>query len=185
MDDTWQALTRLWRRVQTTIGRGRVFAPSIESGGVQLLQVVLGPAQGGEVRDNTPRVAEFGFASSPASPDPGYGCDAVVLFVAGDRSNGVVIGTNDQRYRPTYLQPGEVVVYDARGQSIYLSKNGIVVSSPTKIRFAAPTIQIHATSELAFDCDGNGTVIKPSTRDDYVTGSTGTTHPLNPPEVPD
>jgi phage baseplate assembly protein V len=113
-----QSLAQTSRRVLTTVGRGRVTA-SDDTGGVQLLQVKLGD---NELRDNTPRLSEFGFASRPPAK-----ADVVVLFVGGDRSNGVVIATGDLATRFKNLKPGESALYDAFGKSIYLSESGITV----------------------------------------------------------
>lgn len=100
-------------------GRGRV-AASDDTGPVQLLQIVL---QGTDVRDNTPRAAEYGFTSLPLP-----GAQAVVLFMMGSRSDGVVIATNDERHRMANLLPGEVALYDDQGQSVYITRNGIVIN---------------------------------------------------------
>lgn len=56
--------------------------------------------------------------------------------------------------------------------------------TPGLIRMVADTIEMHAKQTLKFDADGNGTVITPNTRTDYVIGSTNTTAPINPPEIP-
>lgn len=177
------AIERLFRRVMLTVGRGRITAVN-DAGPVQMTQIKLGAI---EVRDNTPRLAEFGFTSNPPA-----GTDAAVLFIGGDRSNGVIIATGNQQYRLKGLAGGEVALYDAFGQTVWLKKTGIVVNSPMPItvqsgdtlRLTAPTVEIHATTKLKFDCGGNGTDIKPGTRDDYVTGSINTSFPLSPAEIP-
>ncbi|MCY0854347.1 phage baseplate assembly protein [Cupriavidus sp. D39] len=63
-----------------------------DAGGVQMMQVKLNAE---ETRDNTPRVPEFGLASNPP-----VGSDAIVVFLGGDRSQGVVLGTVHQVSRP-------------------------------------------------------------------------------------
>lgn len=114
------ALQRMYRRILLMVGRGRVGVVN-DAGPVQLMQVA---PSADETRDNTPRLAEFGLASNPMP-----GADTVILFGAGDRSNGVVIATGDQRYRPRKLLPGEVMLYDAFGKSVYLSQSGIVINA--------------------------------------------------------
>jgi len=69
-------------------------------------------------------------------------------------------------------------------QYVEFNDTGINIVSPGTIRLQAPNITIHATTALRYDCDGNGTRIEPMTRDDYVIGSTNTSHALNPPEIP-
>lgn len=69
-------------------------------------------------------------------------------------------------------------------QFVRFSASGIELVSPTEIDISAPVVRVHAATSLHVDCDGNGFVYTPSNRDDYSIGSTGSTKPLNPPEVP-
>ena len=117
VDPFW---TRVARRVLLTVGRGRI-GPVDDTGNVQLLQVALSPL---ETQDALPRLAEFGFTSSP--PDK---ADAVVVFMTGDRRNGVVVATGHQQSRMKNLERGESALYDLDGRYVYLSKNGIVVEA--------------------------------------------------------
>jgi phage baseplate assembly protein V len=169
------ALERIGRRLLMMVGNGRLTAGN-DAGVVQRHQVQLGAD---EVRDNTPRVAEYGFTSMPLP-----GATAVVVFVGGNRDDGVIIATGDQRYRLTSLVPGEVAIHDDQGQKVHLSRGGIVATSPTKIRLEAPVIEIAAGTDLKFGADGNGEHWRPTTRDSYSIGATGASHPINPPEIP-
>lgn len=117
------ALERMRRSFWQIFGRGRVKGGN-DTGGVQMLQVQLSDR---EVRDNTPRVAEYGFASMPLP-----GCQALVVFVGGDRSNAAIVGTNDETHRMKNLQPGEVAIYDDQGQSVYITRSGIVIDGAGK-----------------------------------------------------
>lgn len=56
--------------------------------------------------------------------------------------------------------------------------------TPGKIKLVAAEIDVHATTVLKYDADGNGTVITRDTRTDYVIGSTNSSVALHPPEVP-
>lgn len=169
------ALTRLYRRVMMIVGRGRITTTD-DTGPVQITQVRLGAD---ELRDQTPRLAEYGFTSFPQP-----GADAVVVFLGGDRSNGCIIATGDRRFRLTSLAPGEVALYDDLDQAVHLTRTGIVVSSPTKIRFAAPEIEIHATTSFRWDVNGHGQHWFPTKVDTWQTGETpGTAHPISPPEI--
>jgi phage baseplate assembly protein V len=113
------SIQRLYQRLLHVIGRGRVTQGN-DVGNVQLLQLRLGQD---EVRDNTPRLAEFGFTSMPPA-----GADAVLVFIGGDRSNGVVIATGHQASRLKNLKAGEVAIYDDQGQSVFLTRAGIVIN---------------------------------------------------------
>ncbi|PMQ04155.1 hypothetical protein DyAD56_15820 [Dyella sp. AD56] len=138
------AIMRLWRRVQLTVGRGRV-TTSNDSKTAQLLQLVMGAL---ETRDTTPRLGEFGHASRPP-----VGSDVVVVFVGGDRSSGVAIATGHQASRPTNLVEGESMLYDLWGKRIYLSEGGIVVEAkgtPVTVNDAS-TVTVNASTEVVIN----------------------------------
>jgi phage baseplate assembly protein V len=118
MTDAEGIMQRLWRRVQLMSSWGRVTF-SDDSKSAQLLQIKLNDS---ETRDATPRIAEFGFSSMPPN-----GSDVLVVFLAGDRSKGVVVATGHQASRPLGLAAGESMVYDLWGKSIYLTASGGIV----------------------------------------------------------
>lgn len=154
-------LERLWHRLQLVIGRGRIAVVDDEKS-AQVLQVKLGAD---ETKDGIPRIAEYGFVSNPP-----IGSDAVVLFLAGERTNAVVVGTNNQTVRMTGLATGEVAIHDDKGRFVLLGAAGIHVqgkddpvvvettgdvtataggnitlTAAVKIKLAAPTVEIDAT----------------------------------------
>lgn len=139
------AMARFWRRMQLVVGRGRV-TTSNDAGAVQLLQVRLGAL---ETHDNTPRLAEFGLATRPPT-----GSDVVVLFIAGDRSNGVAVASGHQSSRPTNLAEGESMLYDLWGKSIYLTESGGIVinakGTDVTINDAA-SVTINASTKVALE----------------------------------
>jgi len=144
-NDTSGVLDRLWRRVQMTTGRGRVTL-SNDAGRVQTLQIRMGA---NEVRDTTPRLGEFGHASRPPVDS-----DAVVLFIAGDRSNGVAIATGHQDSRPLNLLEGESQLYDLWGKSVYLTESGgiVVEAKGTAVTVNnATTVTINATDSVVMN----------------------------------
>jgi phage baseplate assembly protein V len=139
-----QWISKIWTAVQMAIGRGRVTHVD-DSGNVQLLQVRLG---GDELRDHTRRLAEYGFTSSPPE-----GADVVALFVAGDRSKGVVIATGHQASRLRGLQAGEVAIFDDQGQSVYLTRSGIIVNgagNPLVVN-NTPVVTVNASTKVALN----------------------------------
>ncbi|MBB4863357.1 phage baseplate assembly protein V [Pseudomonas nitritireducens] len=135
-------LSRLWRRVQLTIGWGRVTF-SDDSRGAQVLQVKLNDA---ETRDGTPRLAEFGLTSRPPE-----GSDVVLVFLGGDRSKGIVIATGHQATRPKGLLVGETMLYDQWGKSIHLTQDGGIVveaqGAPVTVNNAT-TVTVNATDSV-------------------------------------
>lgn len=144
-------LDRVYRRIVMLVGRGRLTSIN-DAGVVQLVQIKLGAD---EVRDGMPRLAEYGFTSNPPA-----GTDAVATFLAGDRSNGVVIATGNQVYRLVGLASGDVAIYDSRGQSVWLTPSGIVVNGgglPMKItnttQVRMETALLEVTGDIQDNCD--------------------------------
>lgn len=159
MSESIAAIERLYRRVMLVVGRGRIKTGS-DTGAAQQQQVTLGPF---ETFDNVPRLSEYGFNSMPPPES-----DAVLIFVGGNRVDGVIIATGNQTYRMRSLKPGEVSISDNLGQSVYLTQNGIVVSgaglpvlvtNTPEITLDTPLTRITGDAEI----DGNLTVGKNAT----------------------
>lgn len=157
-------LNRLARRVLLLIGRGRVSAPANDSGPVQLVQVQVNEL---ETIDNLRRIAEFGFTSMLPS-----GTDVVMAFIGGDRSNGVIVGSNHQSSRPRGLQAGETMIFSQDGKQVYLTASGgiivkangqpvevdgattVTINAATKVRMVTPLLE--CTGDIVDNCDTTG-----------------------------
>lgn len=147
------AIGPLVRRVQLLVGRGVV--RRVDDGGkVQRVQTSF---YKGEVHDNMERMQPYGHTSVPPE-----GSDALALFLGGDRSNGVIIMIGDRKYRLIHLRPGENAIYDDLGQSVHLTREGIVIkgaglpmtiTDTPRVRIEA---DIEATGEIKDLCDGDG-----------------------------
>ncbi|MDO4560822.1 MAG: phage baseplate assembly protein V [bacterium] len=85
------------------------------------LQAVQVDVLAGETRANVERVQEYGFTSVPLP-----GCRALAVFVGGDRSSGVVVASDDIRFRLKNLNPGEVALYTNEGDKLHF-KNGRLI----------------------------------------------------------
>jgi phage baseplate assembly protein V len=161
-DGMLAGLERLFRRVMLLVGRGRM-TTGRDDGPVQRLQVRLGAM---ETRDDTPRLAEYGLASMPP-----VGSDAVLVFIGGDRSNGVIIATGHQASRLKQLKPGEAALYDDVGQRVFLTRHGIVIEgaglpvtirqtpevvlqADTRVRIDAPVLE--CSGQIVDQCDSGG-----------------------------
>lgn len=170
------ALERTYRRILMLVARCRI-TTSNDAGAVRTVQARF---SADEIHDAMPQVQEYGFASRPL-PE----CDAVVVHVSGERTQGIVIGTNDQRYRPKDLEPGDVMIYDWQGNSILLSAAGVKVITAATFRVEAKDIELHATDNFKFDVNGHGQHWHPSRLDTWQIGESGnTTHTIAPPEIP-
>lgn len=135
------SIGRLAQRILSNVLRLRI-TTSDDSGPMQKLQVRLNELQ---TVDNVPHAFHFGLSS--VAPD---GSDAIVMFVGGDRGNGVVLGTNHADSRPKNLVAGESAVFNQVGIKIYLSKGGLVIEGaglPITVN-NAPTVTVNASTKV-------------------------------------
>jgi len=163
MNDQQGIIGRVANRVLLSLARALVTTVN-DAGGVQMMQVKLNAI---ETRDNTPRIPEFGLTSNPP-----VGSDAIVCFLGGDRSNGVVLGTVHQPSRPKNLAPGETMLYSQDGKYVYLTASGgisvfangqpvnvtgattVTINATTKIRAVTPRFE--CTGDIVDNCDTTG-----------------------------
>ncbi|EFB9907520.1 phage baseplate assembly protein V [Escherichia coli] len=114
----------------------------------------------GEPKAGVEHLEPYGFTARANS-----GAEAVVFFPDGDRSHAVVVTVSDRRYRLKGLQTGEVAVYDDQGQSVTLTREGIVVDGAGKtITFRnAPKarfeMDLEVTGQVKDLCDSGGTTM--------------------------
>lgn len=134
----------LKRRIMGVVGRCVLTAIDDTT----LAQSVQVAALDEELHDGVERFGEYGLASVPHA-----GAEAIVVFVGGLRSHGVVIAVEDRRYRLTGLQSGEVALYDDQGQVIHLKRDGILVTSPLKVEVEAPTVTVTADHASLISAD--------------------------------
>lgn len=134
-------------KVRLMVGRA-ILAAIGDDGPIQTAQARL---LADETHDDMERVQEYGFTSVPLP-----GAEAVVVFVGGNRDHGLIVATDDRRYRKKALQPGDVAVYDHRGQYVILHQGGITIHTSETFRVEAQHIQMHATGTYRFDANGQG-----------------------------
>jgi phage baseplate assembly protein V len=92
-----------------------------------------------EIQDDAERYGNYGFTSVPHA-----GAEAVVVCVGGLRSHGIVIATEDRRYRLTGLADGEVAIYDDLGQKVHLGRDGIYIETDQKVTVNADSVEVNA-----------------------------------------
>lgn len=118
----------LKRRVMNMLARA-IIETSRDDEGVQLVQVSV---LEGELHDDVERAQPYGLTSRPLP-----GAEAMILAMGGTRSHGLIIDLGDRRYRLRSMQEGEVALYDDQGQIIYLTRDGIRITTPFKIDIEA------------------------------------------------
>ena len=111
------------------IGITRLFYPERE------LQEVKVAIRDGEVRDGLVHVVPYGFAHLPHA-----GAEALSVFPGGDKGSGFVVSVYDRRYRLQLTETGEVALYDDIGQTVHLTRTGIVIRSEQKVTLDTPTV---------------------------------------------
>lgn len=126
------------------------------------------------------RFQEYGFTSVPKD-----GAEAIVLAIGGVRSHGVVIATDDGRYRVKNLAPGEVALYTdegdtiifKRGKEIDITSGGKVkVNAADEVDVTAPMVKISASSKAYFDTPELHCTGKITADDDVVAAGVSLIH---------
>lgn len=110
-------LSPVWRRLRLLVSRG-VLKMVDDGQTLQSVQVTLL----GQSPAWAERFQQYGMTSVPHA-----GAEAVVAAVGGARAHLVAIAVDDRRYRMASLKTGEMAIYDDLGQSVHLTREGIVI----------------------------------------------------------
>lgn len=126
-----------YQRLRLIVGRAKINRVN-DKPKLQRLQV---SALADEVRDDVPRMQNFGHTGNPMP-----GCQVIVVSVGGSRDAMVAIAVDDPATRPTDLQPGETATYNAHGVKFTYNKDRdailecrrLIVYADQKILFDTP-----------------------------------------------
>ena len=185
---------RLYRRILMA-SAGITITATNDDGPVHLVQ---GKVRGTpETIDNLQVVQHYGLAVHAP-----VGSDAFVTFGNGDRSNGVVHATANQKARPRGQQPGEVSLFTDEGDLISLRRNHnivitttgtvtvsgatmVVIQASEKVRMETPRLEV--TGDVIDHCDQQGHTAA-NMREIYNTHTHGNVQNgsghTNPPDQP-
>ena len=141
-------LREVGNRVMMMVARG-VLRGVTDGAKRQQLQVEL---LKGEVRDKVERMQNYGFNSHPT------GGDIAVVFVGGNREQGIAVVVDDRRYKIA-LAAGEVAIFDDLGNKVELLRNMVKVTAVQHLEAQAPTTKLIS----AVTIEGSLTVNGPST----------------------
>lgn len=133
-------------KVRLMVGRA-ILAAISDAGPIQTAQAKL---LADETHDDMERVQEYGLTSVPLP-----GAEGVVVFVGGNRDHGLIVATDDRRYRIKGLQGGEVAIYTDEGDTIILKRGRVIeITAGTKVRIVTPLLEV--TGEVKDKCDSTG-----------------------------
>ncbi len=156
LDAMRRMLAPLHRRVMLLAGRGVVKltddAPKLQTVQLELLAR--------DVRGRVERFQEYGFTSVPHP-----GAEAVVICIGGNRDHMIALATEDRRYRPTDLKPGQTMIYDSSGTRLLLGADGTVeILAAVKVTVKCPLVRIEGnlevTGEIKDRADADGTTVE-------------------------
>lgn len=128
-----QLTAEMRNKVRLMVGRC-ILSAIKDSGRIQTVQARL---LDGETHDDVERVQQYGFSSVPEA-----GAEGVVIFAGGNRDHGLVIATDDRRYRPVNLQDGDVCIYRKGGAMVIMRLNETEIIDPIKIKLTAPIVAV-------------------------------------------
>lgn len=151
-------LNPVWRRLRLLISRG-VLKMSEDGKGLQEVQVTLL----GDSPAWAERFQQYGHTSVPHS-----GAEAVVASVSGARAHLVALVVDDRRYRMASLKTGEVAIYDDLGQTVHLTREGIVIKGAgLPLAFVdCPVVTMDGDLEVAGDVRDHTSTMQ-TMRDQY------------------
>ncbi len=134
------------RKVNLMVGRA-VLSAIDDSKKVQVVKLTL---LDGEESAEIERFQEYGFTSTPFDD-----CEAIVVFVGGNRSHGVVIATEDRAKRPTAVAEGDTALYNSNGVRVLLDDSGdevLLGNAPTVFASLSDLVDARLTSiQSTFD----------------------------------
>lgn len=169
-------IRNIQQRVMMAIARGVVRAINDE-GKRQTVQVEL---LKDELRDGVERMQNYGVTSHPHP-----GGDAAVVFVSGNRDQGIVLAYENRQYRVVGLQQGEVCLYDDLGNRVSLLRDMVKVEAMQHVEVIAPTVKIvgAVTIEGSLKVDGPSELSGNVTTTGQITNNgknigSGHTHPV-------
>lgn len=142
-------LSRLSRRILNFVAVGTI-KTVVDSGTSQACQVSINDF---ETIDSMPRPVQFGFTSNPP-----IGTQALLLFAGGDRSNGVIIGTNNLSDRMKNCDSGGAAMYSADGRYVYISSSGITINA------GGLPVTVSDASELDVTATNSVTITSPTVK---------------------
>lgn len=137
----------MWNRIMMTVARAVVTLVD-DSAGRQRMQLEL---LKGEYASDVERMQNYGMTSVPP-----VGSDAAVVFVAGNREQGIILAVENRLYRLQGLEQGEVALYDDLGQVVHLTRQGPVIRSSLPMQVQVPSTEWEGDVNITGRLTSNG-----------------------------
>lgn len=165
IDEVRKLIARWQHKIAIMIARGII--QYVDDGhGIQQVNLVV---QLGNAWPAVQRFQEYGFTSVP---EPG--AEATVCAIGGNRSFGIIVATDDRRYRPQGLSAGDSALYDSRGQIVHLTPTGIVITGAGNINITgAPQVTVTGGDVIA-----DGISLKTHVHSGVTAGAANTGAPV-------
>lgn len=119
-DDLKRILAPIKKKIFLLVGRALLTAVS-NSGKVQRIQV---QALSGETLSDIDHAQPYGLEAHPEA-----GKEVVLVFVNGNRDQGLALSVVDRDSRPTDLASGDVCLYNSSSVKVWLKSGGVYVDS--------------------------------------------------------
>lgn len=122
-----------------------------DSGDLQIMQI-----EGllGELRDDVPRIGEWGIASTPPADS-----QLVVIALGADRGQLVVIGVEDRKTRRKNIPAGAVELYSAHATArIRIDAAGVISIDGTQLNGTTGPVVLNVTGAVTVNASGAASV---------------------------
>lgn len=122
-----------------------------DSGPLQLIAV-----QGliGELRDDCPRIGEWGIASNPP-----LSSQAVVVALGADRGQLVVIGVEDRNTRRKNIPGGAIEIYSSHASArIRIDAAGVISIDGSAVNGTTGPVTLNVTGNIAITATGTADI---------------------------
>ena len=146
--------------------RGYLKASAIGANGFRRLAVSLGWQ---DDADEVPHVQEYGFATHPI---PGAEPFAVRVGASADQAVAILVA--DRRYTLRGLAEGEVALYDDRGQTVRLGRDGIHVSATGVCNITSSGVTTVEGSSIKLGDNATDALVKNTPFAEWATSHTHT-----------
>jgi phage gp45-like len=138
--DTYGPFEGLAQIVTDMIRRGKVHLITDTAVRQRVQMEVAPPRSVGDeprVESKIEYAQPYGFKAVPRAPDSNGAAEAVCLLVAGEPDHPLVVAITDVRDRPTGWAPGDVGLYDHRGNLIRCQAGKIEIEGATDIQLGS------------------------------------------------